>query len=81
VTDWPSARPRQERRRRRGPLRRALPWLLRLVAVALVFAVGVALGRALDDAPPAGSTHTQVRTLKPLPLPPARETITVTVTR
>jgi hypothetical protein len=32
----------------------------------------------LHDNPSGGGTQTLVRTLKPLPLPPARETVTVT---
>jgi len=52
-----------------------------LVGVALVFAVGVALGQALHDNPKPGGTQTLVRTLKPLPLAPAAvKTVTVTVT-
>ena len=38
------------------------------------------LGESLGDNPPAGGLRTSVRTLRPLPLPPARETVTVTVT-
>ena len=54
---------------------------LMLVGVALVFAVGVALGEALHDNPKPGGTQTLVRTLKPLPLAPAAvKTVTVTVT-
>ena len=46
----------------------------------VVFAVGIALGESLHDAPSPGGTQTLVRTLQPLPLAPAaRETITVTV--
>jgi hypothetical protein len=43
--------------------------------------VGLALGQALNDNPSPGTTQTLVRTLKPLELPPARETVTVTVSR
>jgi hypothetical protein len=54
--------------------------ILLVAAGAILFAVGVALGQALeDDAPPAG-TQTLVRTLKPLQLPPAQVTVTVTTT-
>ena len=50
------------------------------VAFLVVFAIGIALGEALDDNPGAGSTQTLVRTLNPLPIAPAaRETVTVTV--
>jgi hypothetical protein len=51
-----------------------------LVGVAVVFAVGVAVGEALHDNPRPGGTQEIVRTLTPLPLAPAaRETVTVTV--
>jgi hypothetical protein len=53
-----------------------------LVAAGLVlaFAVGIAVGEALQDNSKPGGTQTLVRTLKPLPLAPAaRETVTVTV--
>lgn len=54
--------------------RRRSPWPPRLALAAvllLVFAVGVALGRALGDGPPRGTTATYVRTLEPLPQQPA----------
>lgn len=48
-------------------------------AVLVVFALGVALGQALNDNPQPGR-QTLIRTLEPLPLAPAaRETVTVTV--
>jgi hypothetical protein len=53
-----------------------------LLAAALVavFAVGIALGQALNDNSQPGGTQTLIRTLKPLPLAPAaRATVTVTV--
>lgn len=54
--------------------------VLIVVAAAVVFAVGIALGEALHDNPQPGGTQSLVRTLKPLPLAPAaRETVTVTV--
>jgi hypothetical protein len=54
--------------------------VLAVVAVAVVFVVGVAVGEALHDNPQPGGTQTLVRTLRPLPLAPAaRETVTVTV--
>jgi hypothetical protein len=52
-------------------------WVAALVVV-VVFAAGLALGQALQDNPSPGGTQTIVRTLRPLPLPPARETVTVT---
>jgi hypothetical protein len=66
------------RTRRRRPLLRLL---IGLAVIAVVFALGLALGEALHDNPSGGGTQTLVRTLKPLPLPPARETVTLTVTK
>ncbi len=59
--------------RRRTPRKRRLwPRVAALVAGAvLVFALGVALGLALDDRPVPGGTQTVVRTLEPLPQQPA----------
>ena len=74
----------QQSRSRRARRRRG-PGLARRAAVALLggalFALGFGLGQASRDNPEPGVTRTSVRTLKPLPLPPARETVTVTVTR
>lgn len=59
--------------RRRTPRKRRL-WPRVAVVVAgalLVFALGVALGLALDDRPVPGGTQTVVRTLEPLPQQPA----------
>jgi hypothetical protein len=54
--------------------------LLLTAAVLAVFAVGIALGQALNDNPEPGGTQTLIRTLKALPLAPAaRATVTVTV--
>lgn len=54
--------------------------LVGVLALAVVFVVGIAFGEALDDASPPSGSQTFVRTLKPLPLAPAaRETVTVTV--
>jgi hypothetical protein len=47
----------------------------------VVFAAGLALGESLKDNPKPGGTQTLVRTLKPLEVPPARETVTVTAPR
>ncbi len=55
-------------------------WLV-CAGLAVVFAVGLALGQSLDDNPAPGRTQTSVRTLKPLGLPPAVVTVTVTTTR
>jgi hypothetical protein len=70
-------------RAERRPPRKRRGWvrpLLGLLAIVVVFAVGLALGEALHDNP-TGGTQTVVRTLKPLPLPPARETVTVTTSK
>ena len=61
-------------RQARSPSRRRSRWprVVALVAgVALAFALGVALGLALDDRPTPGGTQTFVRTLEPLPQQPA----------
>lgn len=62
----------RERRRRQSSTRRKIVWAL---VLALVFAVGIALGEALHDNPKPGSTTTQERTFTLLP-----ESSTVTVT-
>lgn len=51
-----------------------------VVLGALVLAIGIALGEALNDNPDAGGTQTSVRTLQPIQLAPARITVTVTTT-
>lgn len=52
-----------------------------VLGVAVVFAVGVALGESLHDNPSPGGTQSIVRTLSPQPLAPAASTtVTVTVT-
>jgi ferric-dicitrate binding protein FerR (iron transport regulator) len=64
---------RPDRRRRRSSRRRRIVvWVL---VLALVFAIGVALGEALNDTPQPGSTTTKERTITLLP-----ESSTVTVT-
>ena len=40
-------------------------WLLALLLVAFVFAVGVALGQALHDNPKPGITVTSISTVQP----------------
>jgi hypothetical protein len=54
-------------------------WLVVLVLLVCVFGVGVALGEALHDNPKPGGTTTTQRTLRPLPLAPVHQTVTVTV--
>jgi hypothetical protein len=51
---------------------------LRAAGLLILFAVGVALGQALDDSSPPTDTSTSVRTLVPATL--KAETVTVTVT-
>ncbi len=55
-----------------------LPALAGLLLVALAFVLGLAVGRAVEEGPRPAATITQVRTLTPLPLPPATRTVTVT---
>ena len=71
------------RRPRSRPARRRVrfPWrlLAGLVFAAVTFALGLALGQSLEEQPRPGE-RTEIRTLEPLPLPPERETVTVTTT-
>ena len=69
---------RERRPSKRARRRRAL---IGAIVLVVVFGVGLALGQALDDNPPSGDTLSLVRTLRPLVLPPARETLTETVRR
>ena len=68
-------RARARRSRNRG---RALVWLVRLVAAAVVFFAGLAVGRALESGGESADTNTTVRTLEVTTLTP-QETVTVTV--
>jgi hypothetical protein len=64
---------------RRFPRRGQLGvWTLRAAGLLIVFAIGIALGQALDDSSPPSGTETSIRTLVPATLSP--ETVTVTVT-
>jgi ABC-type molybdate transport system permease subunit len=50
-----------------------------VVGLVIALVVGIALGEALHDNPSPGGTQTLIRTLQPLPLPPAAQgTVTVT---
>jgi ferric-dicitrate binding protein FerR (iron transport regulator) len=64
---------RPDRRRRHSSSRRRI--VVWAFVLALVFAIGVALGEALNDPPQPGSTTTNERTITLLP-----ESSTVTVT-
>ena len=68
------------RRPRTPPRRRWTPLSVAVVAIAVVlaFLVGLSLGKALEEGPAAPATTTGVRTLTPVPLPPATTTVTVT---
>jgi hypothetical protein len=44
----------------------------------VVFFAGLAIGRAVEDAPQPGGTQTVVRTLDPLTVEPEERTVTVT---
>jgi hypothetical protein len=67
------ARGRRDRRRRG-----ALAWTARLLILAGVFFLGIALGRSLEDAPRPGGGQSIVRTIVPTTVAP-EETTTVTV--
>ncbi len=74
-----SPRARERDRRRRPSLgRRIVKWAVGLAVVAAVFVAGLAVGRALEDAPSPGGSQTIVRTLEPLTVEPRERTVTVT---
>ena len=69
------------RRVRRGAVVIAIGRIVLLVVgLALVFLLGAAFARTLDDRPKPGRTETVVRTLTPLPQDAPARTVTVTVT-
>jgi hypothetical protein len=40
-------------------------WLVRIVIIVVVFAIGVAVGQALEDRPPARDPVTNISTIRP----------------
>ena len=65
-------------RSRRG--RRALRLALVVLGAVLVFLLGIAFARTLDERPRRGDPVTTVRTLSPQPQLAPSSTVTVTVT-
>jgi hypothetical protein len=63
---------RERRRRKKSSTRRRV---ILAVVFVIIFAIGIALGQALEDNPPQGSTVTQDQTFT---LPPVSQTVTVT---
>jgi hypothetical protein len=70
----PPARPREDR------TRRVLRALVAIAFVALVFLLGMAFARTLDERPRSSGVATTERTLTPLPQSAPSRTVTVTVT-
>jgi len=69
---------RERVRRARRRRRLVLVWLVRLVLLGAAFFAGLAVGRAVEDAPKPGGTQTLVRTLVPATVKPEPGTVTVT---
>ena len=59
MSTGPSAR----RRRKRGV--GVVGWLIRIAAAVIVFAVGVAVGQALEDRPEPSTPVTSIQTIQP----------------
>jgi hypothetical protein len=68
------ARPRDDRGRR------VLRALVAIAVVVLVFLLGIAFARTLDERPTSSGVATTERTLTPLPQSSPTRTVTVTVT-
>ena len=78
-SDRARERDRERARAQRGRTgRRALVWLVRLLAAAVLLFAGIAIGRALESDGGSAETNTSVRTLEVTTLTP-QETVTVTV--
>jgi hypothetical protein len=54
--------------------------VLLVLLLALVFLLGIAFARTLDERPRTGRSVTSIRTLAPLPEKAAPSTVTTTVT-
>ena len=67
----------EARKQRRRPVLRAA---LIGIGAAVVFLLGIAFARTLDERPKPGGSETIVRTLTPLPQDAPPSTVTVTVT-
>ena len=74
----PERRPRP--RQGRSPRERTVRFLLVALVLALVFLLGIAFARTVDERPEPGGVVTDVRTLTPLPQQGPGRTTTVTVT-
>jgi uncharacterized iron-regulated membrane protein len=72
--------PRRARRGRRRTRDRVARALIVLVLFLLVFLLGIAFSRALDEQPERGDLVTDVRTLTPMEQQAPARTVTVTVT-
>jgi hypothetical protein len=57
--------PLETRVRRPQRSRVAVRWLVRVVILAVVFGLGVAVGQAIEDRPRAGKPVTNVSTVRP----------------
>jgi hypothetical protein len=75
VTTGPVIRPR--RRRRRAPV---VAWLVRIAIALAIFALGVAVGQALEDRPQPAKPVTSVETIQPWTATNGN-TVTTTVTQ
>jgi hypothetical protein len=75
-----SQRRRERSRSRAARVRRIAGWLLGLIVLATAFLAGLAIGKAVEEAPNPGGTQTIVRTIEPLTVEPRERTVTVTTT-